>query len=134
MKGLKILTSLFIATLIFSSCKRDPMVDLIDTWEFEGYEGTITFNSDGTGYAVLPQGVNDAELLYFNDACSSGATNYFEWTVTEQKNRKGSLELTFGANDSLCGASSFPNYKFYPGGNELNLGVGFVTVDVRRIK
>jgi hypothetical protein len=136
MRRLKISVVVFSIALFSVSCKKDPMVDLIDTWEIEGDRGEITFNDDGTGYAILKNYnlLEDLELVYFNDMCSSGDTNHFEWIVTEQKNRKGSLELIFGAEDSTCSGSSYPNYKFYPGGNELNLGAGITTVDVHRVK
>lgn len=136
MKKLNILTAIMGIGMVFISCKKDPMVDMIDTWEFEGDKGEITFKADGTGYAILKNYnyLEDLNLVYFNDPCSSTDTNHFEWVVTEQKNKKGSLELIFGANDSICSGNSYPNYKFYPGGNELNLGKGFETVDVHRVK
>lgn len=40
--------------ITIASCKKDPFVDLIDTWDIEGgSKGEVTFNADGTGQAIL---------------------------------------------------------------------------------
>lgn len=128
---------LFATLIVLASCKKDPNTELIGTWDFEGDHGEVTFNSDKSGYAILKNYslLGTPELGYFQNACSSNDTNYFTWTVTEQKRDKGKLQLDF-RDETLtgCESTSYPNYNFYPGGNELNLGQGTASADVHRRK
>ena len=121
---------------IITSCKKDPYVDLIDTWEIEGERGFVTFYADGTGESILPDYslLEDTDIGYFANHCTNSDTTTFKWVVVEQKRDKGELELSFEDPDSSCTGSSYPKYNFYPGGNEVNFGKGFVTIDLHRVK
>lgn len=121
-----------IGLLFFFSCERDPQIIFPGTWNIDT-GGTMTFNTDGTGYSI------NSTSFWLSDGCLTADTIPFQWSTTQIGNGpKGTIRLDYLEADgvTLCGASSSITYTIQSEDQirlgEQILGVGIIDVLTRQ--